>query len=138
VVVAAADGAELRMRLVTQRTRGFGVPTFVSIVDEGRVIVTLRIFAAHAERGRVPDVVHDAAGVGAYFRRWDVETHGLVAAGDIEADGGGADAVLRGDDATDGNAVAEVTVGHERHVIGGAGAELCLLERVLFVSSPAR
>jgi hypothetical protein len=35
VVVAAADGAELRVRLVLQRLRGFGVPALVRIADEG-------------------------------------------------------------------------------------------------------
>ncbi len=104
--------------------------------DEGRVVVALGVLAADSEGERVPDIVHDAGDVGAHFVAGDVETHGLVAAGDVEADGGGADAVFRGDDSADGHAVAEVAVGHQGDVIGRAGADACLLERVFFVCSP--
>ena len=120
IVVTAADGSELRMRLMTQRSRGLSVPAFVRIVDEGRIIVTLRILPADAKRERIPDVVHDARDIGANFRARDVETHGLVAAGNIKADSSRADAILRSDDAANRNAIAKMTVGHKRHVIGAS------------------
>jgi len=136
VVVAAADGAELRVGLVLQGLGGFGGPAFVGVDDKGRVRVVLGVAPADAEGERVPDVVHDAVDVLANLGGGDVETHGLVAAGDVEADGGGRDAGLGRDDAADRDAVAEMSVGHEGEVVGGAGADARLFEGVGFVVAP--
>ncbi len=73
---------------------------------------------------------------GAQLGCGEVQAHGLVAAGDVEADGGGADAAFGGDDAADGHAVAEMSVGHEGEVVRGAGADPRLLQSVLFVRTP--
>ena len=54
----------------------------------------------------------------------DIETHGLVAAGDVEANRGRADAALAGDDSADGHAIAKVAVGHQRKIVSAAGADL--------------
>jgi hypothetical protein len=112
VVVAAADGAELRVGLVLQRLGCLSRPAFVRVGDERRIGVVLRVAPADAEGERVPDVIHDLVDVLANLGGGDVETHGLVAAGDVEADGGGRDARLGRDDAADGHAVAEMSVGH--------------------------
>ena len=76
------------------------------------------------------------ADAGAQLGCGEVQAHGLVAAGDVEADGGGADAAFGGDDAADGHAVAEMSVGHEGQVVRGAGADPRLLQSVLLVRTP--
>ena len=68
-------------------------PSWASLM-KGESSLRSRVLAADSEGERVPDVVHDANDVLANLCAGDVETHGLVAAGDVEADGGGADAVL--------------------------------------------
>ena len=121
--------------LWAKRLRGLGLPAVVRVGDEGRVGVVLAVLAPDAEAERVPDVIHHAVDVRAEFATRHVEAHGLVAAGDVEPDGGGADAGLGCDDAADGHAVAEVAVGHEREAIRGLCADARLLKGVGFVFS---
>ena len=103
------------------------------VCHERRVVVALGVFTSDSEAEGLPDVVHDALDVGTQLAARHVEPHGLVAAGDVEADSGRGDPGLGRDDAADRDAVAEVAVGHEGETVGGAGALLGLFESVGFV-----
>ena len=65
VVVARADGAELRIRLLKHRLCGLREPARMLVADERRIIVALTVLATDAEAQRAPDVVHDAMDIGA-------------------------------------------------------------------------
>src|SRR6185436_13716273 len=110
VMVAAADGAELRLRQREQRSllRDRAVRDGI---EDRRVANRLVVLAAHAERDRAPDLVHHAAHV--EVRGGEIRSHRAVAARDVVADARGHDDRLRGEDAADRHRIALVVVGAE-------------------------
>src|SRR5580658_2662708 len=95
------------------------------------MIDLLVVPATNAEADRAPHVVHDPANVRTQLHAGHIKTNSLVSAADVIADTGGADRVLVGDHAADRHAVADVVVGHQRDLVGGACANPNLVQRAI-------
>ena len=133
VVVARADGAELRLR----QLRELALRREVGVADpvEHRVVGALLRRHAHAERDPARDLAHDPldAAERVEIGSRQLRARGLVAAADVVADARGRDVALVGDAAADRLAVARVVVGAEHAELGVARlhAALELLEAAL-------
>ena len=64
-------------------------------------------------------------------RAGHIDTNGLVAAADVVADTGRADRILVCHHAADGHTVADVVVGHQCDLVGGARAHTNLVKRTI-------
>ena len=80
------------------------------------------VLTANAKRDRAPDIIHDGFDMGLDLSCGYIETGGLIAAGNIITDAGRAYLVVVGHDATDGHAIAQVMISHEREGCGFVGA----------------
>jgi len=109
IMIAGADGPELRLRLLLQRPRGGNIPSRVSVA-ENRMIDPLVVLAANAAADDVPDVVHHGGDVGEQFSAFHVQQDRLVAAADVVAHFGGADGILVSHHTAEGHAVANLIV----------------------------
>ena len=109
IVVARADGAELGHRLLAIGLH-VGLAPRIGVVEQ-RVLGTLLVGAADAERDRPRHVPDDRADAVGDRRVGRVEANRHVAAADVEADAGNADLLLIGDDAADRLRIAEMAVG---------------------------
>jgi len=110
VVVAAADRAELLLRHVLEVRERLLAPERVieQLVLDARLVV-----AAHAERNRADDFVHDLPDLGTNRRAGRVGANGKVAARDIESDPRNGNKIAIGDDTANRLRIPLVPIGTE-------------------------
>lgn len=136
-MVARTEGAELetpvrRIRIRVE-AKAFG-KRFQGDHTFDRAGCELTIVFAGAQRNVLFDTLPNHTAILRQLIRAELGADGYHAAADIHSDGGGDDRVLGGDDAAHGGALAQVCVGHQRHVREDErqlGGELCLFHGVL-------
>ncbi len=142
VMIAAADGTELRARLGAQPFARMSGHRFPRRALEQRMIhggVVRPILAPHAERDASLDLVGDRRKLlGEGGRVLQIGADRGVAAGDVETDTNHGDLLVVGGDTADRHHVAEMAVGHEGGALGAAGDVLELREGLRFVLAEDR
>jgi len=98
-------------------------------IVEQRMVYRFVILAPDTKAEEPPHVIHDVHDIAAHLAGGRIRADGLVAAGDVIADAGRADAVFIRHHAADRHGVTFVMVGHERHLVGCPRAVLNLRER---------
>ena len=139
VVIAAADGAELRPRLAAQPLARMPRQRVPRRAPEQRMIdgsIVGAVLPANAEGDDVLDLVGDLRQpideAGRAVQR-QVGANRGVAAGDVETDADHRHLPGVGRHAADRHDVAQVPVGHQRRAFGAAGDVVELRQRVRFV-----
>ena len=138
VVIAAADGAELRARLVAQASRacrGTASHAGSRTADDRPGASSARFFrpTPNETTSWISSAIAEAIGEARRVRERQVGADRGVAAGDVEADADDRDLFAVRRDAADRHDVAQVAVRHERGPLGAAGNVLELRERVRLV-----
>ena len=139
VVVAAADGAELRPGLAAQPVARVARQRIPCPALEQRMIdrgIVGAVLPADAERDDVLNLVGDLRQPIDAVRRAvqrQVGANRRVAAGDVEPDADHRHLLGVGSHAADRHDVAQMPVGHQRRALGAAGDIVELRQRVGFV-----
>jgi hypothetical protein len=128
VVIAAAHGAKLVTRHLLERRNRLQLPGH--IIEQG-MIYPFVVLAANTEADNRPHVVHDSGDARTQLHAGHIKTHGLVAAADVVANTGRADRILVCHHSADRHTVADMVVGHECDLVGGACTDTNLVQRTI-------
>ena len=124
-MIAGADRTQLGPRQVVELPGDGQIPR--RVIVEQNMLDGLLVAAADAEGDGMPDLIHEGGDSGAQVVGPQIDTHRLVAAGDIVAHAGRRHLAVVGDDTTHRHRVAQVMVGHQHAShSAGAGGHTCL------------
>jgi hypothetical protein len=128
IVIAAAHGAELVTRQFLERRNRLQLPCHII---EQSVVYLFVVLAANAEADDRPNVVHDRGNARTQLRAGHIYTNGLVSAADVVADTGRTDRILVCHYSADRHTVANVVIGHQCDLVGGACTDANLVQRTI-------
>ncbi|CCE07269.1 hypothetical protein BRAS3843_2020030 [Bradyrhizobium sp. STM 3843] len=133
IVVARTHRAELSDGLLPVLAH-VGLAPGIGVVEQ-LMLDALCILAADAEGDHLGDILGDRTDLVLDLTELSIETHGHVAAADVEADAGDADLLLIGDHAADRLGIAEMAVGadHAGHGVADRHAIAHLRKRRVLV-----